>query len=486
MRRVASVLVVLTVSGSVNLAGTDILLRILWVLLLIAINAFFVTAEFSVVSVRRSRINQLVEAGDIQAKTVQNLQRSIDKLLSTTQLGITLSSLALGWIGETTMAVVVVRWMMALPLPAEVSHMVAHSIAIPLAFFLIAYLQIVLGELCPKAVALLYSEQLARFLGLPIRAIARFFNPFLWILNHSTRLLLRLGGIDYTGQMSTRVTSEELQVIIATEQESPGLKAKERELLNNIFNFGDVVAGQVMVQRTSIVALPSTATFAMLLNQIAATGYSRYPVIGESLDDICGIIYFKELAEPLAQGQLELDAPIEPWIRPARFVPESTHVSTLLPVMQRSLQAMVIVVDEFGGTAGLLTIKDLIAEIIGSYPQQHTEDLAVQILDQDTFLVQAQMNLEEVNEVLNLDLPLIDEYQTLGGFLLYEYQKIPPMGETLQYDNLDLTVVSAEGPRLDQIRIHRRSPDAEADAPQEFEQSAAEVNGRRPPASDRL
>lgn len=453
-----SEMVLLTVSVYANLTGRDILMRLLSVLLLIAINAFFVTAEFSMVSVRRSRINQLVDAGDVQAQTVQALQRSIERLLSTTQLGITLSSLALGWIGESTMATLVAAAIIKLPLPQSLSHMLAHSLAIPITFLLIAYLQIVLGELCPKSVALLYSEQLARFLGPPSLAIARFFKPFIWILNQSTRLLLRLVGIQYTGQgWYNQVTPEELQLIITTERESSGLEAEERELLKNVFEFGDVEAVEVMVPRISIASIPNTATFQTLLEEIVKTGYSRYPVTGDSLDDIRGIIYFKELAEPLSQGQLTLDTSIEPWIRPARFVPESMPLSELLPLMQRSHLAMVMVVDEFGGTAGLVTLQDLIAEIIGEHPEsESTQELAVQILDEHTFLVQAQVNLEEVNELLDLSLPLTDEYQTLGGFLLYQYQKIPAQGEVLHYDNLDLTVVSAEGPRLHQIRIHRQ------------------------------
>jgi CBS domain containing-hemolysin-like protein len=441
-----------------NLTRQDIVLRLLSVLLLIAINAFFVTAEFSMVSVRRSRINQLADAGDVQAKTVQSLQRSIERLLSTTQIGITLSSLALGWIGESTMAVLVAAGIGQLPLPPSVSQFMAHSLAIPITFFVIAYLQIVLGELCPKSVALLYSEQLARFLGPPSLAIARVFNPFIWILNQSTRLLLRLVGIQYTGQgWYNRVTPEELQLIITTERESTGLEAEERELLKNVFEFGEVEAVEVMVPRTSIAAIPSTATFQTLLEEIAQTGHSRYPVMGESLDDIQGIIYFKELAQPLSQGQLTLETPILPWIRPARFVPESMPLSELLPLMQRSHLVMMMVVDEFGGTAGLVTLKDLIAEIIGDNSEpESTEELPVQILDEHTFLVQAQMDLEEVNELLDLNLPLADEYQTLGGFVLYQFQKIPVQGETLNYDNLNLTVVSAEGPRVHQIRIHRQ------------------------------
>ena len=241
------------VDSASALSGSDILLRVLAVLLLITINAFFVAAEFSIVSVRRSRINQLVSAGDVQAKTVQDLQRGLDRLLSTTQIGITLSSLALGWIGESTMAVLLSALLIQLPLPLGTRNLLAHSVAVPIAFLLIAYLQIVLGELCPKSVALLYPEQLARFLGPPSLAIARFFNPFIWVLNQSTRLIMRLVGIPYTGQgWYNRVTPEELQLIISTSTESPGLEAEERELLSNVFAFADVTAGEVMVPRIGI------------------------------------------------------------------------------------------------------------------------------------------------------------------------------------------------------------------------------------------
>ncbi|MEC4984823.1 MAG: hemolysin family protein [Oscillatoria sp. PMC 1068.18] len=447
----------------VEVTGRDVLVRLLSVLLLITINAFFVTAEFSIVSVRRSRINQLVEAGDVQAQTVQSLHRSIDRLLSTTQIGITLSSLALGWIGESTMAVLVTAAMGNLPLPISMKEAIAHSLAIPIAFFLIAYLQIVLGELCPKSLALLYSEQLARFFGPPSLAIARIFNPFIWILNQSTRWLLRLGGIQYVGQgWYNRVTPEELQLIITTERESIGLEAEERELLNNVFEFGEVLAQEVMVPRTNLRAIPSTATFATLLNEVSAKGYSCYPVTGDSLDDIRGIINFKKLAKPLAKGQLSPDTPILPWVRPARFVSEFTPLSELLPLMQRSHLKMVMVVDEFGGTAGLVTLNDLVAEIIGNEAElENPEVVALQMLDEQTFLVEAQMDLEEVNELLDLDLPITDEYQTLSGFLLYELQKIPTQGETLYFDNLELTVVAAEGPRLHKIRIHKPEANAE-------------------------
>lgn len=472
---------------SASLTLRDLALRLFAVMLLIAINAFFVTAEFAMVSVRRSRISQLVEAGDVPARTVQALQYHIERLLSTTQIGITLSSLALGWIGESTMAVPIRTGLAQLSLAPPLETAFVHSLAVPLAFLAIAYLQIVLGELCPKSLALIYSEQLARLLGPPSWAISRCFNPFIWILNQSTRWLLQLFGVQYAGSAwYNRVTPEELQLIVATEGESTGLEAEERELLKNVFEFGEVLAEEVMVPRTSLSAISSTASFNELLATVVQTGHSRYPVTGDSLDDIVGIIDFKDLALPLSQGRLHADTSLRPWFKPARFVPEVTPLSELLPLMQRSQQEMAIVVDEFGGTAGLVTLKDLIAEIIGDTPElENPEEIAFQMLDDQTFLVQAQMDLEEVNELLDLDLPIDDAYQTLSGFLLWQFQKIPVQGETLSYHNLDLTVVAADGPRLQKIRIYRREPEdatlRTAAAPESLETPAeAEANSPDP------
>ena len=440
------------------MAGQNLLLTFVGVLLLIAINAFFVTAEFSIVSVRRSRISQLVKNGDAQAQTVQSLQRSIERLLSTTQLGITLSSLALGWVGERTIAVSLIALIQSFS-PSYLSTALAHSFALPLSFIVLAYLQIVLGELCPKSVALMYSEKLARFFGPPSVVIARIFRPFVAILNLSTKLLLKLVGINYSGQrLYEQVTSEELQLIIATERESTGLQAEERQILKNVFEFRDDTAEEIMIPRTDIVFLSLTTTFGELLQTIVEKGYSGYPVIGNSLDDIQGIIHYKKLSAPLAEGKLNKESTLEPWIEPVSFIPESTSLHELLPSMQRSRQKMAIVIDEFGGTSGLITLHDLIAEIVGDVGNDlETGIEAIQRIDENTFLVSAQINIEEVNEQLELNLPLADNYNTLGGFLLERWQKIPSQGEKLQYEDLNFTVTSADSNRLYQILINRQT-----------------------------
>lgn len=439
------------------LSGPEIAARILSVVTLIGLNAFFVTVEFSIVSVRRSRINQLVSAGDLQAKTVQKLQQKLSRLLSTTQLGITLSSLALGWIGEHTMAALIKHWLSRLPVSADTAQFLSHSVSLPAAFLLLAYLQIVLGELCPKSVALIYSEQLARVLGPPSLTIARLLNPFVWLLNQSTRLLLSLAGIkDSNSGHYGRVTPEELRLLITTTTEIPELDKEERAILSNVFEFRGATVEEVMVPRTSIAALPQSATFQELLDEIVRSGHSRYPVIGESLDDILGIIHFNDLAIPLSRGELQPDTLIAPWLLPARVVPESLPLNELLTQMQQSAREMVIVVDEYGGTEGLVTLRDITAEIIGDIDDS-SPDAQIISKDSHTVVFPAQTDLEDVNDRLSLALPTSDEYFTLGGFVIFEMQKIPQANEQLVYRDLEFTVVSMEGPKLCKVQIRRPS-----------------------------
>lgn len=452
-----------TIVGGPQLGIADMGARLMAIAALITINAFFVTAEYSIVAVRRSRINQLVQEGDAQAKLVQQLQKDIARLLSTTQIGITLSSLALGWIGENTVAFVIISWLHRSPLPHPTRTYIAHSLAIPIAFITIAYLQIILGELCPKAIALLYAEKLARLLGPTSLTIARLFNPLIWILNQSTQYLLKLVGINYSDQdWYHQVTPEELQLMIATSTESSGLEADERELLTNVFEFADVLVEEVMIPRTSIDAIEETATFQTLLAEVAHSGHDYYPVMGESLDDIRGIVRFKEVAVALAQGTLQQgalqnDTAIKAWVQTVWFVAEGTPINEVLQLMQKyHLDIVMVREEEVNGTAGLVTLNDLVHEIIGGDDGAGSTPIPqIQELDNHTFMVQAQTDLDDVNQALGIELPIVDDYQTLGGFLLFHLQKLPLQDEVYQLYDLEITIVSTDGPRLDLIRVQK-------------------------------
>jgi CBS domain containing-hemolysin-like protein len=429
------------------LDGSDIGWRLLLVFGLIAIDAFFVIAEFSILSVRRSRINQLVAAGDDRAKQVQNLQRGIERLLSTTQVGISLSSLALGWIGERAIAQILVQLFRNIPL--------AHSLAIPVTFILLAYLQIVFGELIPKSIALIYAEQIARFLGTPSLTIARIFSPLIWVLDRSTKLFLRLVGIRHRYADPDRVTFKELQTIVSTEQEFSGLAIEQRDVLNKVLEFSTTIATDVMIPSTQIATIPRTATCQTLLIKVAITGYSRYPVTDTSLNKIVGIVSFKDFIPLLAQGKSPGQISIEKWIQPVEFVAESTPVSVVLKQMQQFDRHMTIVIDEFGNTAGLITRQDAISEMIGINVTPDRQTQLLQKLADGTFLIQAQINLEDLNAQIDIDLPLADDYQTLAGFLLNKLQHFPQDGESLDYRDWNLTVVSTVGPRIDRVRVRK-------------------------------
>jgi CBS domain containing-hemolysin-like protein len=432
----------------------EIALRLAVIFMLIAINGFFVIAEFAVVSVRRSRISQLVAAGDIRARSVQRLQDQIDRLLSTTQLGITLSSLALGWLGERTVmqfiAPLFTRWLGNAHLAS------AHLLAIICTFVLLAYLQIVLGELIPKSLALTYSEQIARFLATPSLVIARIFRPLIWVLNASTNLILRLGGIIDNRQNRHQVSSQELQLLIATERESIGLENNQRNIIDKVFALKSITVAEVMVPKPQMETMPINATWQMVLDRVASTNFSRYPVTGRSSDEIVGTIHWRDVAKPLAAGRLNLDSPIKSCIRPLHLYFESASIDEVLLPMQAAGIAMAMVVDEYGGIVGLLTRKDALAEIVGKQKEDYPRSNPIISAGKDTFLVQAQISVSDLNKALQIELPLAEEYQTLGGFLLYKWQQMPKLGEPYRYQNLELTVSSVDGNRLDRVRIHRQ------------------------------
>jgi CBS domain containing-hemolysin-like protein len=311
----------------------------------------------------------------------------------------------------------------------------------------------VFGELIPKSIALIYAEQIARFLGTPSLAIARIFSPLIWVLDRSTKLCLRLVGIKYRYEDRDRVTFKELQSLVSTERESSGLEIQQREVLTKVLEFADKIATDVMIPITQIITVPQTATCQTLLIKIATTGYSRYPVTDTSPNKIIGVVSFKDFIPLLAQGKSAGQISIEKWIQPAEFVAESTPVSIILKQMQQFDRYMTIVIDEFGNTAGLITRQDAISELIGINVTPDRQTQLLQKLADGTFLIQAQINLEDLNAQLNIDLPLADDYQTLAGFLLNKLQHFPQDGESLDYRDWNLTVVSTIGPRIDRVRI---------------------------------
>ncbi|MEO1131492.1 MAG: hemolysin family protein [Cyanobacteria bacterium J06639_1] len=458
-------------------AQSDVLSSLFWVVFLISVNALFVAAEFSLVSVRRSRIAQLVDEDNRDARHVNQAQENLDPYLSAIQLCITIASLALGWIGATRVAGLT-RYLFSF-IPGF-----PPALTVPLTFGAIAFLQVIIGELVPKTLAITYPERTSLSLIRIGRAARLLLGPFVTVLGWSSNALLRLLRVPIpsaTQRLGAFSSAEELQLIIASSNESGTLEEDERELLTNVFEFGDSVASEVMIPRTSIDAVEVSAIVRDLLQEVSQTNHSRYPVIGESLDDIRGTLYLKEVASALGNGEIGLDSPIQPFVRETHFVHQNKPVGELLSDMQQYHHTLVTVVDEFGGTAGLITLHDLVEEIVGRIEDEegNGDEPDFQTIDPSTTLVQAQVSLDEVNEQLGLQLPQHDDYQTLGGFLIYRMQKIPTEGDCITWENLEFTVESNDGPRLDRIQISRISPISRA----ESHTAAPEATSSLPAAS---
>ncbi|MEN9206142.1 MAG: hemolysin family protein [Thermostichales cyanobacterium DRC_bins_46] len=461
------------VTGNPDLAASDLTTSLIWMVCLLGINALFVTLEYSLVAARRGRILQQARNGDPRALLVQASQDALDRALSTPQLGITVASLALGWIGAWKVAPVVGAGLLRLPFFESLFELLrpvfasptdlAWSLAIPLTFILLTYLQIVLGELIPKTLAIVHAETVALTLAPFSQGLSRFLQPLADIPRMSSRLILRAFGVPIPNATAlyNTITLEELEELLASKNPDPNLviEEEERELLQNVFAFGDTIASEIMTPRTSIDAVPLQATLQDVLKEVASSGHSRYPVIAESLDEIKGVIFLKDLMRELGHGRLTLDSPIAPLMRPAVFVHENKLIAELLQDMQKHHTSIVMVADEFGGTAGLVTIENILEEIVGSIADIHDngEDVIPDIeqISEDVFIVQAQLDVEEVNEQLDLDLPIQDDYQTLGGMIIYQMQRIPQEGDKHIWKNLEFHIVKAEGPRLDRIRITR-------------------------------
>ncbi|MCM1982928.1 hemolysin family protein [Lyngbya confervoides] len=424
------------------------------ILALIAINAFFVTAEFSIVIVRRSRIQQLVLEGDAPAKTVQNLQRDLNRLLSTTQIGITLSCLALGWISERTISSLVSAGLSVLQVSALQNSSIIRSLSILLVFLSVAYLQIVLGELGPKSLALRYSEYLARSLGPLSLSISNLLYPFIWLLNRSTEILLSMFGIQFSEEeLYGQVTTKELQLMV--EASAIASNEPEEQLLRNFFEFGEITVRELMVPRTNIEAFPVRGTYAEFLALLAHIGHESYPVIDQSLDDVQGILKLHDLATGLQDQQIQADTVVSRWVQPPRFVNENTSITEALELMYKHNQTMLMVREEdVGGTAGLIHLKDILGVIISDPEEDEIErSQEIQQEAEQLYSVQAQTSIESINEQLGINLPFSEEYQTVGGFLLFSLQKVPQINDQLVYENLEFTVTSLEGPRLERIQV---------------------------------
>jgi CBS domain containing-hemolysin-like protein len=429
----------------------SVALRLGVVVLLVLANAFFVAAEFSLVSSRRTRIEAMIRKGDAKAKLARRAILALDRYISGTQLGITLTSRGLGWIGEPAVARAIE--LIFSPLPSPLAQIATHAVAGTIAFLAITFLHIVLGELTPRALALIYPEQTSRWIAAPLIAFTVATNPFIWLLKTSANLVLRLFGERAPTRLERLHSAEELRMLVDQSAKAGSLDRDDARLLAGVFEFSEKTAREVMTPRTAMTALPSTASLAEAADRIAAARRSRYPVMGVSLDDIVGIVHAKDVLAALrgadpAPTLLEL-------MRPPHFVPGSREVEDVLADMKLKRVHMVIVLDEYGGTAGLLTMEDLLEEIVGQIYDEYDrpgEGRPGGTAGAASATHPGSLTLDEANMQCGLALASRD-YETLGGYLFGKLGRLPKVGDRVPVDGGVFEITAMDGRRVAETRF---------------------------------
>jgi CBS domain containing-hemolysin-like protein len=433
--------------------------------LLLAANAFFVAVEFSLASLRRTKIEALARRGSRAAAQVRQLALALDECLSTCQVGITLASLGLGWIGERTFAALFELFFRAVGLPDLLAALriapaagtlaAAHTLAVVLAFLLITFLHVVLGELAPKSVAIQFPETLALWLAYPLRFFNWIFHPLVWLLNNSSWTVLKLFGVSRRPFHALAHSPEELGLILDESRSAGLLGSDERRMLERVFRFHDKTIREIMVPRPDMVALSLRASEEEAVKAFSESGYSRLPVYDGTLDKIVGIAYVKDLLYSFQHPKLIKLADL---LREVPEVPETSLLSPVLREFQRRRVHMAIVVDEFGATAGLVTLEDIIEEIVGEIRDEHDQEPElIERLPDGTTLMDGMLQLDRFKETFpETQLPQGD-FDTVGGLVLNLAGRLPKEGDTFRLGNLTLRVVKREGRRLRKVAV-RASP----------------------------
>lgn len=424
------------------------LLYLFLVLFLVAANGFFVAAEFSLVSVRRSRIVTLAESGNIRATTLLGLLDNLNSYISATQLGITMASLALGWIGEPALS-----RLLEAPLHGVVSDAVRHTIAFTGAFTVITFLHIVLGELAPKTLALDRAERVALAVAWPMRLFHTLFGWPIRLLDFAGRSTVRLMGLECSPEHASIYTVDELRQIINLSHTSGTLEADEQQMLHRIFEFSDSEVRDAMIPRNAVTALPVSATFEQTQAAFNSLGFSRIPVYQDQLDNIVGIVVRRDL-EPFLSQTYPSDFNLATLIHPPRFIPANAQLSTALKQMQSTRTHMIFVVDEYGGFEGIITLEDLLEEIVGEIDDEFDDVSPSQCIeDNNDYLLDGMLTVREVNLRLNLNLPEDAPYTTIAGFLLAQAGRLLHQGESIQFENTRFTVENVDRKRIRRVRV---------------------------------
>lgn len=421
---------------------------ILITLLLVLLNGFFVAAEFALVKVRASQLDIKILKGSTRAKMAKTLIDKLDAYLSATQLGITLASLALGWIGERVVAAMVIT--VFHKFGSTLDPETIHSISIPVAFTLITFMHITFGEQIPKMMGIKFPLETTLIISWPMRAFYFVFAPFIWLLNKSSNMFLRLFGIKSVGEEEVH-TEEELRLILTESEEGGAIKPSENELIQNVFDFDDRIVKQILVPTNRIAAVDVESGRDEIVKQILDEGFSRMPVFLGDINNIIGIVHSKDLLKSVVENKYKT---IRDIMRPVHFVPESMKINELLRDFQKHHIQMAIVTDEFGTTAGVITMEDIIEELVGEIQDEHDEEKPNVEQKSDTeFIVNAQSSIVDVNNILPLAIPENPHYETVSGYVNYIFGRIPAVNDKRTRDGYEITILKRNRQSIESIRL---------------------------------
>jgi putative hemolysin len=416
-----------------------LLFELIAVGVLILLNAFFVAAEYGLVTARRTRIIELHHEGNRRARDVLRITSDPPRFIAAMQLGVTLTSLGIGALGERALA-------------DALGNVMATVVAVLLAYLILTFLHVVIGELVPKGIALGHSEGTALFVSGPVRGFFIVFRPFIWFLEWSTEVVLRGLGLRPPSPDDDVLSEAELRLVVSQSTRHGEIEQQEQEMLYKVFDFADKEASDVMVPRPEVVALSIDLPPEQALEAVMDSPYTRYPVYRESLDDVVGILHVRDLFSALRERGMH-EVKIAEIVRPAHIVPETKDLAALLAEFRRTNQHMAIVVDEYGEMEGIVTLEDLLEEIVGEIEDEFDlPDESVEQVDDDTIRIDGTFPIDDFNERFRTGLP-VEDYHTVAGFVFGLLGRQPEVGDDISHDGMRFDVLEVEGSRINKLAV---------------------------------
>ena len=409
---------------------------ILITLLLVSFNGFFVAAEFAIVKVRASQLEMKVQSGSQVAIIAKNIVSKLDKYLAATQLGVTLASLGLGWIGEPVVSKIIIKVMTLFGVVMDPE--LSHQIALPTAFLIITVLHIVFGELSPKSIAIQRPQRTVLIIALPLQFFYYVFRPFIWALNGFANLLLKSLGISTVQGLDVH-SNDELKYLIKQGQESGEIEQADYDIIKNAFEFSERTAKQIMIPRTHVVAIDVNDFQESMLDGLISENFSRIPCYADTLDNIVGVVYLKDVLIKIRNKE---PIQISATMRPVLMIPETKHIAQLLKEFQLKHQQIAVVINEYGGMQGIVTMEDILEELVGEIQDEYDNEVPfVEKTGEKTYTVLASASLDDLNDLLPHTLTRNEEYETLAGYLILKFGRIPNINDKISFDDYEFTIL---------------------------------------------